>query len=130
MRKFWNTIHSFFMDGERMELELNWIRRIWYIILLIGTSLYVFNNFSELTNFTFFDQFNGKNLIFILWLILVLMPLFDNFEGFGVRFNTHKMNKSNESLSQLARDIIDRDPKTSSELKEEMKKINKINGDE
>ncbi len=130
MRKFWNTIHSFFMDGERIELELNWIRRIWYIILLIGTSIYVFKNFSELTNFTFFNQFNGKNLIFILWLILVLMPLFDNFEGFGIRFNTHKMRKSNESLNQLAHDIIDGIPKTPSELKEEIDKINKSNDDE
>lgn len=118
------------MDGERIELELNWIRRIWYIILLIGTSIYVFKNFSELTNFTFFNQFNGKNLIFILWLILVLMPLFDNFEGFGIRFNTHKMRKWNESLNQLAHDIIDGIPKTPSELKEEIDKINKSNDDE
>lgn len=96
----------FLMDVEKIELELTWIRKVWYVIVLVGTSIYVFNNFHELINFTFFDQFNGKNLIFILWLALILMPLFDNFEGFGIRFNTHKMIESNKISSQLADDVL------------------------
>ncbi len=123
MREIWHIIHSFISDVERIEVELNWIRRIWYVIVLIGTSIYVFKNFSELTSFTFFDQFNGKNLIFILWLVLVLMPLFDNFEGFGIRFNTHKMIESNKISSQLADDVLKGGQKTSAELKNEMEKV-------
>ena len=123
MRKLLNMIHSFITDVERVELELSWIRRIWYVVVLTGTSIYVFSNFSELVNFTFFNQFNGKNLIFILWLVLILMPLFDNFEGFGIRFNTHKMIESNKISSQLADDVLKSGQKTSAELKDEMEKI-------
>lgn len=123
MRKILNVVHSFLMDVEKIELELTWIRKVWYVVVLVGTSIYVFNNFHELINFTFFDQFNGKNLIFILWLALILMPLFDNFEGFGIRFNTHKMIESNKISSQLADDVLKKGQKTSDELKSEMEKI-------
>ena len=122
-RKVLNMIHSFITDVERVELELSWIRKIWYVIVLTGTSIYVFSNFSELVNFTFFNQFNGKNLIFILWLALILIPLVDNFEGFGVRFNTHKMIESNRISSQLADNVLKNGQKTSAELKKEMEKI-------
>ncbi|MDM8269978.1 hypothetical protein QUW50_13180 [Barnesiella viscericola] len=118
-----NITHSFIPNLEKVELKLCWIRRIWYVIVLAGTSIYVFTNFSELVNFTFFNQFNGKNLIFILWLVLILIPLFDNFEGFGIRFNTHKIIESNKIPSQLADNVLKSAQKTSAELKDEMEKI-------
>ena len=121
--KKYNITHSFIPNLEKMELKLCWIRRIWYVIVLAGTSIYVLTNFSELVNFTFFNQFNGKNLIFILWLVLILIPLFDNFEGFGIRFNTHKIIESNKIPSQLADNVLKSAQKTSAELKDEMEKI-------
>ena len=121
--KKFNITHSFIPNLEKVELKLCWIRRIWYVIVLAGTSIYVFTNFSELVNFTFFNQFNGKNLIFILWLVLILIPLFDNFEGFGIRFNTHKIIESNKIPSQLADNVLKSAQKTSAELKDEMEKI-------
>lgn len=89
MSKWWNRIHNFIIDQERLDSELNWIKKVWYIILVITTSIYVFYNFSDLVSFTFFEKFNGKNLIFIVWIVLLLLPLFDNFEGFGIRFTRH-----------------------------------------
>lgn len=52
MNKLWNRIHNFITDQERLDLELNWIKKIWYIILVIITSKYVLCNFSELVSFT------------------------------------------------------------------------------
>ena len=63
MSKWWNRIHNFIIDQERLDSELNWIKKVWYIILVITTSIYVFYNFSDLVSFTFFEKFNGKNLI-------------------------------------------------------------------
>ena len=42
MRKLLNMVHSFMTDVERVELELSWIRKLWYVIVLIVTSIYVF----------------------------------------------------------------------------------------
>ena len=119
MRKLLNMVHSFTTDVERVELELSWIRKLWYVIVLIVTSIYVFINFSELVNFTFFNQFNGRNLIFLLWLVLILIPLLDNFEGFGIRFNTHKMIESNKISSQVADNVLKNGPKAVDELSKE-----------
>lgn len=54
MSKWWNRIHNFIIDQERLDSELNWIKKVWYIILVITTSIYVFYNFSDLVSFTFF----------------------------------------------------------------------------
>lgn len=97
MSKWWNRIHNFIIDQERLDSELNWIKKVWYIILVITTSIYVFYNFSDLVSFTFFEKFNGKNLIFIVWIVLLLLPLFDNFEGFGIRFTRHAQKVSRAS---------------------------------
>lgn len=53
MSKWWNRIHNFIIDQERLDSELNWIKKVWYIILVITTSIYVFYNFSDLVSFTF-----------------------------------------------------------------------------
>lgn len=51
MSKWWNRIHNFIIDQERLDSELNWIKKVWYIILVITTSIYVFYNFSDLVSF-------------------------------------------------------------------------------
>ena len=58
---------------------------LWYCILLGLSTWFVIDNFQEITTFTFFEDFNGKNLIFILWLLLLILPLVRHFEGFGMK---------------------------------------------
>ena len=48
--KMWSKIHSFITDSERLDAELNWISKIWYLILVVASSIYVFINFSELVS--------------------------------------------------------------------------------
>lgn len=100
--KFLHRLHSFLTHQERLDAELNWIKKVWYIILVGITSRYVLCNFSELVSFTFFEDFDGKNLIFLLWLVLLLIPLFDNFEGFGLRFG-----KQERRVSRASQEIAD-----------------------
>lgn len=115
-------IHTFLTDQERLDSELNWIKKIWYIILVLITSKYVLCNFSELTSFTFFEKFNGRNLIFLVWIVLLLLPFFDNFEGFGIRFNRHIQNIT-KSTNEKADEIISNHPnKDVEELKKGLEK--------
>ena len=58
---------------------------IWYLVLLYFSTRFVLNNFPDITEFTFFKEFNGQNLIFVLWLLLLILPLVKRFEGFGMK---------------------------------------------
>lgn len=122
MNKLWNRIHNFITDQERLASELNWIKKIWYIILVAITSVYVLYNFSELTSFTFFEKFNGKNLIFLVWIVLLLLPLFDDFEGFGIRFNRHSRKIEKESR-EVADGVMNQSEKNIETLKKEFENI-------
>lgn len=74
---------------RKIVYAIKWLWRhvllIWYLVLLSISTWFVVGNFPEITNFTFFDKFNGKNLIFVLWLLLLILPLVRRFEGFGLK---------------------------------------------
>jgi len=76
---------------------------IWYLVLLGFSTWFVIDNFAEITTFTFFEEFNGKNLIFILWLFLLILPLVKRFEGFGVKvdFADTLLSNSYENAVQV-----------------------------
>lgn len=105
-------LHDFLIDKERLEVEVNWIRKVWYVILVIGTSIYVLCHFKDLIHYSFLKHFDGKSLIFVIWLILLLLPLFESFEGFGVSINRQKeMHKQlSNNLDKAAQDVINNTP--------------------
>ena len=80
-------IHDFLIDKGKVKAELFWVKKVWYILLLILSSIYVYNNFEQLTEQCFICLFNGNILIFIIWIILLVIPLFDSIEGYGFKFN-------------------------------------------
>lgn len=75
---------------------------LWYCVLLGLSTWFVICNFQEITTFTFFEEFNGKNLIFILWLLLLILPLVRHFEGFGMKvdFGETVLSNSYENAVQ------------------------------
>lgn len=52
-------------------------KRWWHVFLLIISSIYVFNYKYDIYQMT---ELNAQNLIFILWLILLGLPLFSEIE--------------------------------------------------
>ncbi|MGN0227052.1 MAG: hypothetical protein ACI4AI_03185 [Paludibacteraceae bacterium] len=76
-------------------------RKIWYVILLCVSTPYVLYNFEEIVSFQFFSQFNGKNLIFVVWIVLLIIPLFDSFEGFGISIKRFYKQTENKQLDAL-----------------------------
>lgn len=59
-------------------------------------------NFDEIVDFQFFERFDGKNLIFLVWMILLIVPLFDSFEGFGISIKRFYQRNENRQLDELA----------------------------
>ena len=105
--------------GNFIDISILWIRKLWYVILLCISTPYIICNYDEIVDFQFFTQFNGKNLIFLVWIVLLIIPLFDSFEGFGIsikRYNQQRENKKLDALvenneiptqEELERQIID-----------------------
>lgn len=93
-----------FMQGASAIIDfiILWIRKLWYVILISTSTPYVIRNFDEIINFQFFTQFNGKNLIFVVWIILLIIPLFDSFEGFGISIKRYYQRNENKQLEALA----------------------------
>lgn len=114
MRKFINLIkktHDFLVNRDKVKAELYWIRKIWYLILLIVSSIYVIKNFTSFINLCLACHFNGNSIIFILWIILLLMPLIDSIEGYGFKFNKERSDKERQTreLQDLSDKLVNRD---------------------
>ena len=108
MCKFLDWLFDKFLpDMIRMIISvIKWlwchIILIWYLVLLYFATRFVLNNFPDITDFTFFKEFNGQNLIFVLWLLLLILPLVRHFEGFGMKvdFGDTLLSNSSENAVQ------------------------------
>lgn len=96
---------------KRMENSIEflgyWLQRLWYAILFVGSSIYLFIHFDECRDLTFTPKFNGFNVIFVFWLILLILPLFEKFEGFGVNLKLNRQNKISTDAASKAMDSTD-----------------------
>ena len=125
--------HDFLIDREKVKLELYWIKKAWYILLLALSSIYVCCNFNTLVTQCFVCQFNGNSLIFILWLILLFLPLFNSIEGYGFKFSKEREEQEEQTLRiKVLRDEILKENTTReiNELEEQFETIIKGSKDE
>lgn len=125
--------HDFLIDREKVKLELYWIKKAWYILLLALSSIYVCCNFNTLVTQCFGCQFNGNSLIFILWLILLILPLFNSIEGYGFKFSKERDEQEEQTLRiKVLRDEILKENTTPeiNELEDQFETIIKGNKDE
>lgn len=80
-------------------IKKNW----WYLVLLSASSLYVWYFRLDINQL---KELNSKNLIFILWLVLLLLPLFSEMEFLGVKVKKEVEKATEEVKSSL--EIIQR----------------------
>ena len=115
-------IHSFLTDREKVKSELYWIRKVWYVLLLVLSTVYVGCNFCQLVEQSIITQFDGNSLIFILWLVLLFIPLFNSIEGYGFKFSKELEEQEKQTIQlQLLRDNIVNEDKIVS--KEDIEKM-------
>lgn len=126
--KIFSKIHNFLCDTSRMNCELQWVKKGWYIILLIISSIYVFKNFDTLVNQCFICKFDGNSLILILWLLLLIIPLINSIEGYGFKLNKEqaKQDEITHKIKLLRDDVIKQsDTLDPTELEKQLKDIQK-----
>lgn len=68
----------------------DWFSGHWYTVLLVSCSIFVILNFGDCLSLTFTADFNGYNTLFLFWLILLIIPLFEKFEVSGLSIKTRK----------------------------------------
>lgn len=73
-------------------------KKCWYFILLCVSSGYVWHYRNEIYQL---KELNTRNLIFLLWLLLLLLPLFSEMEFLGV-----KVKKEVEKATEEVKDSI------------------------
>ena len=76
-------------------------KKCWYIILLGLSSAYVWYYRLEIYQF---KELNSRNLIFIVWLILLLLPLFSEMEFLGVKIKK-EIQKETEEVKESLKSI-------------------------
>ena len=54
-------------------LRSNW-RLIWYFVVVVALTVYVICNWSRAISFTPFSDFDGNNLLFVVWIIFASLP--------------------------------------------------------
>ena len=71
----------------------------WYVLVFLVTTIYVLSNFKVCIDLSFTEDFNGNNLIFLFWLVLIIFPMFESFEGFGISIKKRKQKKTEDMLT-------------------------------
>lgn len=71
----------------------------WFVLILTVATIFVFVNFKECVALSFTEDFNGMNLIFLVWIALLIFPMFESFEGFGISIKKRKLDKEKESVT-------------------------------
>ena len=79
---------------QRIEQSIenceDWFSDHWYTVLLMVCTVFVIWHFDECLSLTFTADFNGYNTIFIFWLILLIIPIFEKVEVSGFSVKTRK----------------------------------------
>ena len=71
----------------------------WFILILALSLVFVFCHFNECIALSFTADFNGMNLIFLVWIALLIFPMFESFEGFGISIKKRKFDKEKEAIA-------------------------------
>ena len=71
----------------------------WFVLILILSTAFVILHFKECIALSFTEDFNGMNLIFLFWLALLIFPMFESFEGFGISIKKRKLDKEKEAIT-------------------------------
>ena len=72
----------------------------WFMLVFLVTTIYVLANFKVCIDLSFTEDFNGNNLIFLFWLVLIIFPMFDSFEGFGISIKKRKLEKAEDLFTK------------------------------
>lgn len=87
-----------------LENVYNWglknIYSIGHCILFISLTAYIILNWKVCISMQFFSQFDGNNILFIVWLVLTFLLIYD-VEANGIKLKRHKIKEEYENADRL-----------------------------
>jgi len=95
------------MNNKNNNISLFLKRKGWYALLLALSTIYVFMNIKNINNLS---QLTAEKLIFYIWLILLLLPLFSEMEFMGFKLKKEMENvkkEVNEDIFQLRMQMLE-----------------------
>lgn len=81
LRKLWSVRYSIF-----------------HVITILCLTCYVLLNWGKCISMQLLSQFDGNNILFLVWIILILLVIYD-VEGKGIKIATRKKEEVQQNLS-------------------------------
>lgn len=82
----------------------SWISVYMYTILYAGLlavlSWYILGNWEKCVSMQFFSRFDGNNILFLVWIILIILPFYD-IEGKEIRIHRKEKKKIEDTEKKL-----------------------------
>lgn len=83
------------------RLKAWWIRNFKNIFWLILT-IYVLRNWEKCISMEFFKSFNGNNILFIVWILMIIFTIYDiKIKGFQVNERYEAKQQQMEILNKI-----------------------------
>jgi hypothetical protein len=79
------------------------IKHLWYLLLLLSSSIFVYLNKNIILQEKL-NELSAMTLIFLVWLILLLFPLFSEIEIVGVKLK-RELEKTKNELTREIKDV-------------------------
>jgi len=81
-----------------IEMCIKYYQTIWYLILVVFFSIFIFHGFKPVITF---DKINTENVLFSVWIILLFLPLIKSIDIAGIiKFVTKEDKKIAEELKK------------------------------
>lgn len=85
---------------KQYKLKKLWPIRygIFHLIIFVCLTGYVLLNWEKCISMQFFLQFDGNNILFLVWIILIFLTIYE-VEGKGIKIAKHKKEEVQQNLS-------------------------------
>lgn len=70
----------------------------WGLVGLL--TIYIISNWQKCISMQFFSQFDGNNILFLVWILLVILPFYD-IEGKGIKVHRKEMKKVEDAEAKI-----------------------------
>lgn len=71
-----------------------------YWCLVGALTLYVMSNWGKCISMQFFSRFDGNNILFLVWILLIVLPFYD-IEGKGIKVHRKEVKKVEYAEKQI-----------------------------
>lgn len=70
---------------------------LFHVATFLTLTLYVIKNWGLCVSMQFFSRFDGNNILFLVWIILILLIIYE-VEGKGIKLRKRKQEKDQEAM--------------------------------